>query len=99
MAVVGLNTLNLNTTGPGLNSSPFRPHKKRVFTEDEYKFLLTCTNEDLLRRIKQGRSLIEMLKRPEMLNMTPKSAAYYSSNLNYQIDEIRNIIKSRGVEL
>jgi len=99
MPTVGLKTLTLKATSPDIVSGPVRPHKKRVFTEDEYKFLNTRSTEDLFARVLQGRRLIELLHRPDMLNMTPKSAAYYSSNLKYQIDEIYVILKSRGITL
>lgn len=95
MPVVRLQTVDLSSS---VVSAGKRPHKKRVFTEDEWKFLHTRDNADLLRRIGQGHRLIKMLGNPAMLNMTQASAAYYQSNLRFQIDAIWRILESRGVE-
>jgi len=81
-----------------LVSAPARPKKKRVFTEDEYKFLESLPAADLLRRIRQGHHLIGLLEHPAMLNMTPREAARVSSNLRFQIDEITAIIRVRPEE-
>lgn len=89
--IVGLNTLKLQST----INTVIRPHKKRVFTEDEWNFLNRQTTEDLKWRISQGDLIINLLKRPEMLNMTPAQAAMISSNLKFQQEAIREIIRSR----
>lgn len=98
--VVGLKTLDLKGvavgTGPSWLDTGIRPNKKRVFTEDQWRFLNTRPDEDLLGRIKQGDFLISLLESPQMLNMTPKLAAMVASNLRYQQDAIREIIKKRA---
>ena len=102
--VVGLKTLELRgevlrqaqDTGPSFLSTGLRPRKKRVFTEDEWRFLNSLPDEDLMARIGQGDRLIELLHRPEMLNMTQGLAAKVASNLRYQQDAIREIIKKRA---
>lgn len=94
--VVGLNTLFLHGSVPlAVNNSPKRPFMKHVFTEDEWSFLNTRSNKDLIKRIAKGDLLISLLHRPEMMNMVPNEASRISSNLLYQQDAIRSILKSR----
>ena len=75
---------------------PIRALKKRVFTDDEWAFLNTCTDEDLRGRIGKGNMLIGILHRPEMMNMVPAESARISSNLRFQQDAIRDILKNRS---
>ena len=94
--VVGLNTLFLSGAVPQASRNmPIRPMQKRVFTDDQWVFLQTRTDEDLRARIDKGNMLIAILHRPEMMNMVPKEANRISSNLRYQQDAIRSILKSR----
>ena len=92
--VVGLNTLSIRSEVFAAR----RPVKKRVFTDDEWKFLNGRTNEDLLSRIERGRQLIALLHNPAMLNMTQGKAAATASNLHYQIDAIWSILNARGLK-
>lgn len=101
--VIGLNTLTMQSqvvsTGPRKVSAPQRPHKKRVFTEDEWRFLHTRTDEDLYRRIFRGDQLIQMISTPAMaesLGMRPQEANRLISNLKFQQDAIREIIRKRA---
>lgn len=94
--VVGLKTLDMRAQVPGFKSVPQRPHKKRVFTEDEWSFLNGLPTQELYWRIGQGRRLIGLLYRPEMLNMTRREADRISSNLRYQIEAIESIITARS---
>jgi len=91
--VVGLKTLTLRSTA--YISTNQRPHKKRVFTDDQLTFLKSKSINDLEERIKKGRLIIRLLDNPAMLNMTPKSANYISSNLEFQIDVISEIIRQK----
>ena len=97
--VVGLKTLKLHSqaisTGPAFMNTPARAKKRRVFTEDEWRYLNTRPTMELSQRIAYGQQLIGLLYRPEMLNMTPQKAAMISSNLRYQIEAIQQIIDSR----
>ena len=98
--IVGLKTLDLRgVLSPMSRHTPHRAHKKRVFTEDEWRFLHTRTDEDLARRILQGDNLIALLNRPEMVNMVAGEAARIASNLRYQQDAIREILKGRQSNL
>ena len=97
---VGLNTLFLRGKVPQAGKNvPIRAVMKRVFTDDEWTFLNTCTDEDLRRRIGKGYMFINILYRPEMLNMAPAESARISSNLRFQQDAIRDILKSRKGQL
>lgn len=93
--VIGLRTLELVSTTPSFVSTPQRADKKRVFTEDEWKYLNSLPTEELEHRIAYGNTLICMMYRPELLNMTSKQADALSSNLRYQQDAIRSIIAHR----
>ncbi len=99
--IVGLRSLELRSVPASMGNtySAIRPIKKRTFTEDEYKFLCSLSIEELLERITQGDTLIALLNRPEMMNMTPASANQISSNLKFQQDEIRKIIKAKSSEV
>lgn len=103
MPIVGLKSLQLRSSrgavGQPIVSTGIRPTKKRVFTEDEWAYLHQQTTEDLYRRIFQGDQLIELLHRPEMLNISNGEAAKVASNLKYQQDAIRQIIAGRTKEL
>lgn len=103
MPTIKLKTLDLQgrvvSTGPSYMNTPNRPNKKRRFTEDEWRKLNSCTNEDLFLRIERGRSLIEFLHSPQMINMSQGEAARVASNLHYQIDAIREILRKRGVDI
>ena len=92
--VIKLKTLTFH----GSVSAPIRPVKKRVFTEDEWRFLNTLETVDLLGRIEQGAHLLRLLYNPRMLNMTQKEAAKISSNLRYQMDAIWSIINTKNKE-
>ena len=98
MPVVGLKTLRVSGDASGLNyvDLAVRAHKKRVFTDDEWKYLQSRPTAELHYRIAQGDFLIALLARPEMLNMTPTSAAKIQSNLRFQQDAIREIITARS---
>lgn len=93
---VGLKTLIIKES---ITSFPHRPQKKRVFTDEEWAFLNSRTNEDLYGRIEQGNRLIELLGSPQILNMVKGEANYLSSNLRYQQDAIGSILIGRGIEL
>jgi len=94
--IVGLRTLDMvGSTALATQSTQLRPIKKRVFTDEEWRFLNTLTDEDLLGRIGQGDQLIELLHNPAMMNMVPKEAGKVSSNLRFQQDAIRSILASR----
>lgn len=101
MPVINLRTLDLRgkVSGPALVDGAVRALKKRVFTEDEWNFLNTRSTADLQHRIRQGDIIIRMLYRPEMMNMSQARADEISSNLRFQQDEIREIIKKRGGQL
>lgn len=95
--IVGLKTLDMRSNVAQMSrNTPIRALKKRVFTDDEWAFLNTCTDEDLRGRIQKGNMLIGILHRPEMMNMVPGESARISSNLRYQQEEIRSIIKNRA---
>ena len=94
--IVGLKTLDMRSNVAQMSrNTPIRALKKRVFTDDEWAFLNTCTDDDLRGRIQKGNMLIGILYRPEMMNMVPGEAARISSNLKYQQDAIRGILASR----
>lgn len=93
--VVGLKTLSMRSNLSSFTSNQIRPIKKRVFTEDEINFLKTRTVNDLETRIQRGNMIINLLYNPSMLNMTHEQADMISSNLRYQIDAIREIIRSK----
>lgn len=93
--IVGLKTLNIKSNLSSFTSNQIRPIKKRVFTEDEINFLNTRAVNDLETRIQRGNMIISLLYNPSMLNMTQSQADMISSNLRYQIDTIREIIRSR----
>jgi hypothetical protein len=93
--IIGLNTLSLRATSPTLLDTPQRALKRRVFTEDEWNFLNTRPTKELHYRIYKGDLLIDLLNRPEMMNMASQKAAEITSNLRYQQDAIREIIESR----
>lgn len=95
--VIGLKTLDIRGAS-GMNhiSTPVRPSKKRVFTENEYQELLRCSTKELRGRLAKGNFAIWLLHRPEMLNMTPVIANMVSSNVHFQMDEIQKIIDSRN---
>lgn len=95
--VVSLKTISLNTTMPTFMDTPQRAIKRRVFTEDEWRYLNTRSTKELLWRIRYGDTMIKLLYRPELINMTAKEADMLSSNLRYQQDAIREIIKTREV--
>ena len=97
--VIGLKTLDMQmTTGPRLVDTAIRADKKRVFTEDEWKKLNKMSTAILKQKILTGDFLINILSRPEMMNMTPQQANMISSNLKFQQDAIREIIDSRSDE-
>jgi hypothetical protein len=91
MPVIKLQTMSMRS----VVDTPHRPHKKRVFTDDEYNFLCSLPVSDLRVRIAGGRQVISLLARPDMLNMTPAQANAIASNLRYQIDEINKIIQQK----
>lgn len=93
--VIGLKTLDLNAVTAPMLDTRLRPHRKRVFTEDEWNFLNTRPTAELQARVACGDTLIKLLYRPEMLNMTQRQADALSSNLRFQQDAIREIIKAR----
>lgn len=95
--VIGLSTLSIKATSPTLLDTPQRALKRRVFTEEEWGYLNSRPTVELYYRISQGDLLIRLLYRPEMLNMSQAKADMISSNLRYQQDAIREIIKSREV--
>lgn len=100
--VVGLHTLNLRGqvagfgTGPVLLDTAVRAYKKRVFTDEQWAFLQQQSTADLQYRIGQGDLLIGLLSRPEMMNMVKGEADRIASNLRFQQDAIRQIIRARG---
>lgn len=94
--IVGLKTLDIRAKLPTLDT-PERAIKKRVFTENEWSYLNSRSTAELHHRVRMGDHLIELLYRPEMLNMTQTQAHVISSNLRYQQDAIREIIKAREV--
>lgn len=94
--IVGLNTLNLRSVvAPAGKNTRIRPTKKRVFTDDEVHYLNTLSDLELMGRIKQGYRLIDLLQRPEMMNMNKAKADATASNLRFQIDFIHQILKTR----
>lgn len=96
--IVSLQTLDLRGITPAIVDTPLRALKKRVFTEDEITYLNSRPTIELYHRIRMGDNLIKLLYRPEMLNMTQSRADAISSNLRYQQDFIKEIIKARGGE-
>ena len=94
--VIKLKTLDMQATMPNETFTPLRPHKKRVFTEDEWRFLNTLSTAELFNRMKQGEILTKMLENYEWLNMTHGAAKTLTSNLHYQMDAIESIIKGRN---
>ncbi len=98
--IIGLKTLKLQSdvqrTGMDAISTAIRAHKKRVFTENEWEFLNSLPDNELVWRIEKGDMLIGLLHRPEMMNMNPKEANKISSNLKYQQDAIRSILTNRS---
>lgn len=93
--VIGLHTVELVSTTPSFTSTPKRADKMRVFTDDEWIYLNTLSIAELENRIRLGNNLIDMLYRPELLNMTSKQADALTSNLRYQQDAIRAIITQK----
>lgn len=99
--VIGLNTLKLSGTAVMASkvvSVPYPASKKRVFTDEQWQFLNTLSNQELFGRIGQGYHLIGLLYRPEMLNMNGPKADMVSSNLRFQIDAIWTILEARGIK-
>lgn len=97
--VIGLNTLSIQPAVARIGkSTPLRPGKKPAFTDDEWRFLNQQTDQDLLNRIAQGDQLIRLVNNPSIMNMVPAEAARAVSNLRYQQDAIRDILKARGYE-
>ncbi len=88
-----LKTLGLR--GMTFTDTRLRANSKRVFSEAEWEFLHTLPTRDLESRIAQGDLLINLLNRPDMINMNGKEAEAVSSNLRFQQDAIRQIISSR----
>lgn len=93
--IVNLNTLDLRGITPSLVDTRVRALKKRVFTDDQIRYLNSLSTKELLHRIIMGDVLISLLYHPEMLNMTQEKADMISSNLRFQQDFIREIIKGR----
>lgn len=92
---IGLNTLRVHGK---IVSAGKRPDKKRVFSDDDWSKLNRMRNDELLRRINQGKHIITLLYRPEMMNMNNKQADMISGNLRFQIDDIWSILAARGVQ-
>ena len=96
--VIGLKTIDVRAKTMPVVSAPQRAFKQRIFTEDEWNYLNTLPTRELRQRVEFGNLIIRLLYQPEMLNMTPRQADALSSNLRYQQDAIREIIKSREVQ-
>jgi hypothetical protein len=97
---VGLQTLDIRgTVALKSQHTAIRANKKRVFTDDEWAFLNSRTDEDLMGRVKQGDNLIALLHSPQMMNIVPGEAPRVASNLRYQQDAILSILKSRKSSL
>lgn len=95
MPVVLLKTIDLRGSAPKVVDTPIRSFKRRVFTEDQWKFLNTLSTKDLRKRWTRGGQLIGLLEHPAMMNMTQAQADMISSNLRYQRDAIMEIIEGR----
>jgi hypothetical protein len=94
--IIGLRTLELVAVSPKFVDTPERAFKRRVFTDDEWRYLNSRPTAELHARIALGSRLISLMYRPELLNMDQRQAAQLSSNLRYQQDAIREIIKARN---
>lgn len=96
--VIGLKTLSIRSQVAQMKHTDtrLRPFKKRVFTDDEWVFLHTLTDEDLHGRIQRGRMLTTMLENYEWMNMTRKQAKTITSNLHFQMEAIQCILDERS---
>jgi hypothetical protein len=96
--IIGLKTIELTATMPKFIDTPERAFKKRVFTEDEWRFLNTRPTAELEARLKLGEVWIALIYLPNNLNVNQAEAHALSSNIRFQQDAIREIIESRKGE-
>ena len=96
--IVSLKTLELVSTTPKFTDTPQRAFKKRVFTEDQWRYLNTRATEELEKRIELGNLWITLIYLPSNLNVNQAEAHALSSNIRFQQDAIREIIESRKGE-
>ena len=99
--VVGLKTVNLRARAGAFREhtgihTPQRPRRPGVFTEEELRYLMGRSDEDLWSRIYRGQQLLQLLTNPAIMNLAPEEVTRFKDRLNFQMDEIEKIIKNRG---
>jgi hypothetical protein len=96
--VIGLRTIDLS--GRAARTPSVSRPRENIVTEDEWNFLLGLDTMELFRRHQQGANLISLISNPSILNgiddvNSKTDWEMVISNLQYQMDAIMSIIKTR----